>query len=514
MKKILSLVTGLSVVVCGSAFLAACDDKKEENPPAPPAPEATFTVKTDALTKANDEVKTIFEKVYNKTEKKTQSYDAFKTELKEKSDIDDTDYYVTVGVAANMGDVSSITINNFTYSASDKFLFSVGNNSFIEDEVFDYESGTLRIAAPVVAFELRVSNPTNKIKLNDKEFDFEFDAGTIGSFDWSKVEFGADKKNTAEQVDETNEYNIVVRDSREQLTATPEGELTGGYYLTRSMVNNELKQYSITDNENGFGVIFGWSDDGTVNTKFHGQTIVEDFQHVDEDGAVKSANLTYNLTVVKGDAELNALITEAAAREDKTLVLPCNFELTKQLAQIKTELTIDLNGKTITAKKGEGANDYLFVVGDGGKLTVIGDGTIKSKDQKIFTVWDETANNEALETNLVIEGGTFETGDCEVVYVYNGKAEIKGGSFKSTDTTYNTESKNYTLNCEDTQFTAGKAAIEVTGGEFYKFDPSALNNEPEGTSSYLPETGYQSVEDTTSHEEETWHKVVVKEDAE
>ena len=36
MKKILSLVTGLSVVVCGSAFLAACDDK-EETPPAPPA---------------------------------------------------------------------------------------------------------------------------------------------------------------------------------------------------------------------------------------------------------------------------------------------------------------------------------------------------------------------------------------------------------------------------------------------------------------------------------------------
>lgn len=89
-------------------------------------------------------------------------------------------------------------------------------------------------------------------------------------------------------------------------------------------------------------------------------------------------------------------------------------------------------------------------------------------------------------SELTVTDGEFEN-DTSSVQVEGGTAYIKGGTFKNV----NSDQK-YLLNCIDTAYRAGTASIEVTGGTFAGFDPSA---NPEGVGTTYVKNGYASIAD-------------------
>lgn len=496
MKKFLSLVTGLSVVVCGGALLVGCGEK--ETPPAQPK----FVVSADVKTKVAEAINVINNSVYNKlTGEKDYTVDGTTDGIEA---LTEEQYYVELGKVENVTDVQSIELGGVTYNADAKVSVSVGNNSFINDKAFTYSLGSLKIAAPVLAFELR---PTMTIKVNGTTFNLtNVPALTVGNLEFEEVVTEEGSHNTIAQVEETNEYNVTLRKSNSYFVAKlkAEDKAAAVHFLTRSMVNNEARfGFTGVDND-GFGFYFGYKDDGSVDPALDGTTRETSVLYVNEDGeTAKQADLTFNLSVVQGDTEFAKLVEDAT---DGVVTLPCDFELTKRVTFTKN-VTINLNGHTIKFAKNNDTPDSFGFVVTNGKLTINGEGSITSSYQKIFGINDvRTIQGNLAEQNIALEinGGTFESANCEVLYVQKGRVIINGGSFKSTDTTYNKDGKNFTLNCFNTE--AGvNALIIVNGGSFYNFDPSNLKNDDrQGTYLDITTTTVEAGKD----EEQDWFKVV------
>ncbi len=156
---------------------------------------------------------------------------------------------------------------------------------------------------------------------------------------------------------------------------------------------------------------------------------------------------------------------------------------TANLVAPNGKLTIDFNGKTLTVTKDSSSNAKLeaaIVVQAGGELTLkdsVGNGGLTTTN--VYGVEVITGSK------LTIESGNY---NCftSAVQVDNGTAYIKGGTFKTDDA-----DKRYLLNCIDEAFKAGTAVMEVTGGTFYGFDPSA---NPEGEGTTYVKVGYESVD--------------------
>ena len=179
-------------------------------------------------------------------------------------------------------------------------------------------------------------------------------------------------------------------------------------------------------------------------------------------------------------------------------MLPCNITLTEALV-IDKEVTIDLNGYTITGglfaesngEMTEGTTDsYAFWVKKGGKLTINGEGYVKSQAAAYsMAVWADGGE-------VIINGGTFENaGDgCDLIYAKNGgKVTITNGIFKATHNTGaepGTRNEYSALNLNDK--TSGNEII-VSGGKFFKFDPS--NNMSENPKENFVADGYKVVVD-------------------
>ena len=121
---------------------------------------------------------------------------------------------------------------------------------------------------------------------------------------------------------------------------------------------------------------------------------------------------------------------------------------------VRYATTINLNGHTMTT------NGYQSVIDvtAGGDLVITGNGTIDASGGR-DSVTAVTVDHGG---KVTIESGTF-IGKAGNSCIYNagGTVEIKGGTFKGDP--------QWTLNCLDGQ----GLKITVTGGTFYKFDPSA-----------------------------------------
>ena len=131
---------------------------------------------------------------------------------------------------------------------------------------------------------------------------------------------------------------------------------------------------------------------------------------------------------------------------------------------------IDLNGHTITNETDVWAgNDWSLFSVRGGTLT-IKNGTVKAKDNDCY------ACDVQYGGTLIIEDGTF-VGNISAVYVHEGKAEIKGGTFSIVQTETEGDPYRFLLNCYDSNRQAGKASIVVTGGTFINYDPSSSMTE-------------------------------------
>ena len=108
--------------------------------------------------------------------------------------------------------------------------------------------------------------------------------------------------------------------------------------------------------------------------------------------------------------------------------------------------------------------------------------------------------------HLVIEDGHFN-GNIHAVYVLEGVAEIKGGTFE-VQQKYSDADKadEFVLNCYDANRRNGTAKIIVTGGTFIGFNPGDCKAEGDGTNFVAP--GYASIPNGTAADGRTIWKVV------
>ena len=180
--------------------------------------------------------------------------------------------------------------------------------------------------------------------------------------------------------------------------------------------------------------------------------------------------------------------------EDLTLTAPHYLEGT---VNCSADAVIDLNGYTLKYEipydvADDVANKYaIFVrVLNNASLTFIGEGAVIS-DGYIASV------NEGGVLN--ISEGTFETNSCTVFQSNGGEINIAGGEFKAAE--YNGDHR-YTINFIDSKKQEG--LIEITGGRFYKYNPSESNSENPAMD--FCGAGYWGVQDGD------WYEVVAKKD--
>lgn len=166
---------------------------------------------------------------------------------------------------------------------------------------------------------------------------------------------------------------------------------------------------------------------------------------------------------------------------------------------VEKELFVNLNNNTITGplfaesngKLVEGDTDsYVFWVKKGGKLTLNGEGTVKSQACKYsMAVWAQGGE-------VIINGGTYENAGegSDLIYASAGaKIEINGGEFKACEKqegVSGTNNLHSALNIKDSD--KKTTSIVVKGGKFYGFDPA--NNVSENPKQSFVADGYESVE--------------------
>ena len=154
---------------------------------------------------------------------------------------------------------------------------------------------------------------------------------------------------------------------------------------------------------------------------------------------------------------------------------------------VRYATTINLNGQKMTST----GNQSVIDVTAGGDLTVTGNGTVDASGGR-DSITAVTVDNGG---KLTIEGGTFLGKDGNsCIYNAGGTVEIKGGTFKG--------GADFTLNCYDEAYKNGSAKIVVTGGKFYKYDPS--NSKSENPAANFVADGYKVVQDGD------WYEVVAK----
>ena len=176
---------------------------------------------------------------------------------------------------------------------------------------------------------------------------------------------------------------------------------------------------------------------------------------------------------VKDEASLRALFAtggEAKLADDVDITVSKSISLGEG-----KEVTLDLNGHKISNsvdlwKDSEPAQVCVVSV-DGGTLTIKGKGGVAAKANDCYTF------NVRKGGKLVIEDGEY-VGNVSVIQVQEGLAEVSGGKFSLIQTWPSVgNGYDYTINLIDAAGKDGTATAKVSGGCFYKFDPSDNNSE-------------------------------------
>ena len=183
-------------------------------------------------------------------------------------------------------------------------------------------------------------------------------------------------------------------------------------------------------------------------------------------------------TVQKFDSWSKAFYSTAAQEHNATVKLLKDIETTSTVTTWAT-VTIDFNGHTLTVNASGVAAITALTKGTAANVTLMD--SVGSGGMKTTGVYGVTVRGTG--ATATVESGDYNCA-TSVVQVENGTAYIKGGTFKTEDA-----DKSYLLNCIDEAFKAGTAVMEVIGGTFYGFDPSA---NPEGEGTTYVKVGYQS----------------------
>ena len=162
---------------------------------------------------------------------------------------------------------------------------------------------------------------------------------------------------------------------------------------------------------------------------------------------------------------------------------------------LKGDAVIRLNGYTLTYdiptdKENDSKYAIMTRVENGSSLTFVGNGSVVSEGY-IASV------NEGGVVN--INTGNYFTTSCTLFQSNGGEINITGGTFEAAE--YDGDHR-YTLNFIDSKKQEG--LIEVTGGRFYKYNPS--EGYSENPAMDFCGAGYWGVEDGD------WYEVVAKKD--
>ena len=180
-----------------------------------------------------------------------------------------------------------------------------------------------------------------------------------------------------------------------------------------------------------------------------------------------------DLVNIKNEASLRALF---ATGGEAKLAADVDITVSKSISLGEgKEVTLDLNDHKISNsvdlwKDSEPAQVCVISV-DGGTLTIKGKGGVAAKANDCYTF------NVKNGGKLVIEDGEY-VGNISVIQVQEGLVEISGGKFSLIQTWPGVgNGYDYTINLIDAAGKDGTANAIVTGGCFYKFDPSDNNSE-------------------------------------
>ena len=189
-------------------------------------------------------------------------------------------------------------------------------------------------------------------------------------------------------------------------------------------------------------------------------------------GNIFSVTGTFNITVDPiyfGDYDYRNTLVLAALKGGE-FKLEEDVVLDRPL-EVSSNFVLDLNGHKISNTKDiwndDDAVDYWSLISvQGGTLTIKGEGTLDAKENDCYAV--DVRNGG----NLIIEGGEY-IGNISAVYVYQGKADIRGGKFsiKQLESGTGEAPYRFTVNLYDANRTAGTASALISGGSFYKFNP-------------------------------------------
>lgn len=182
-------------------------------------------------------------------------------------------------------------------------------------------------------------------------------------------------------------------------------------------------------------------------------------------------------------------VLEAAAQRGGQFTLQENMVISNTVVvpEGKT-LELDLGGHTLSNTteifKNDGTGDsWSFISVQGGTL-VISNGIIDALENDCYAIDVQDGGK------VIIESGTYK-GNVHAVYVFEGEAEIKGGTF-SVKQKFQDPTKPYefVINCYDDSYESGIASVTITGGSFENFNPANCMAEGTGTN-FVPE-GYCS----------------------
>ena len=176
---------------------------------------------------------------------------------------------------------------------------------------------------------------------------------------------------------------------------------------------------------------------------------------------------------VKDEASLRALF---ATGGEAKLAADVDISVSKSICLGEgKEVALDLNGHKISNSvdlwKDSEPSQVCVVSVDGGTLTIKGKGGVAAKANDCYTF------NVRKGGKLVIEDGEY-VGNISVIQVQEGLVEISGGKFSLIQTWPSVgNGYDYTINLIDAAGKDGTANAIVSGGYFYKFDPSDNNSE-------------------------------------
>ena len=176
-------------------------------------------------------------------------------------------------------------------------------------------------------------------------------------------------------------------------------------------------------------------------------------------------------------ATLKEAIANAEAGQIVTLIEDVNTPETTYV--VSKNLTIDLNGKTVTGS----GYDGVFQIDGKGANVLIKNGNVVAVEQSgtagkyAMAVWACAENCEVTLEGLTVTQNITHTDDkqMDMIYTSEGTIIINSGSFTSGTPAW-------TLNCKDAAFKDGSATIIVNGGTFTGFDPCNNAAEGKGTS--------------------------------